>query len=245
MDYQQYTFSKKELLGNTALFLGLSAAVSYLFYRSVIIFILSLPALIFFLRFRKESYIRKRQRELSAQFLDGMQTISVALTAGYSIETAFEEALKELPTMYDEDAMIIREFRYIVVQLGMNRNLEELLLGLAARSGIEDIRNFADVFSAAKRTGGNLIAIIRNTVLCMMQKEETRREIDTCLSAKRLEQSIMSLVPFFILLYVQVMSPGFLDSMYHNPAGILIMTLCLVVYLLAWFWGRKIVSIEV
>ena len=33
--------------------------------------------------------------------------------------------------------------------------------------------------------------------------------------------------------------------MYHNPAGILIMSICLLVYFLAWLWGRKIVSIEV
>ena len=48
-----------------------------------------------------------------------------------------------------------------------------------------------------------------------------------------------------ILIYVQMVSPGFLDVMYHNPAGIFIMSVCLLVYFLAWLWGRKIVSIEV
>lgn len=230
---------------NTGLFLALALAVSYLFYRSVVAFLLCMPFFGAFLKFRKEEYVKRRQRELSAQFLDGMQAVSVALSAGYSVETAFEEALKELRTMYDEEAMIVREFRYIVIQMGMNRNLEELLLGLAARSGVEDIRNFADIFSAAKRTGGNLIAIIRNTILCITQKEETRKEIDTCLAAKKLEQGIMSLIPGLILIYVELVSPGFLDVMYHNAAGILIMSICLGIYAAAWFWGRKIVNIEV
>lgn len=245
MDYQVYRFSKKELLLNFLAFLGCSGVVSYLFYRSWAAFAILTLLFPFFLKMRRESCKRKRQQELAGQFLNGMQSVSVALTAGYSVETAFEEALKELENMYAEGAMILEEFRYIVVQLNMNRNLEELLGGLAQRSGIEDIRDFADIFSAAKRTGGNLIAIIRNTILCVSQKEETRMEIQTCLSAKRLEQNIMSLVPCLILLYVQVMSPGFLDVMYHNAAGIMVMSICLLLYGGAWYWGRKIVSIEV
>lgn len=245
MDYRKYRFTKRELAQNVLLFAGLSALLSYLFYRSAWVFLLSLPLLRVFLKLRRESGVRRRQRELSAQFLNAMQAVSVALSAGYSAETAFQEALKELRTMYGEEDMIMREFRYIAAQLGMNRNLEELLLGLAARSGIEDIRNFADIFSIAKRTGGNLIAIIRNTILCVAQKEETRREIETSLSAKRLEQNIMSVIPCLILVYVQMVSPGFLDVMYHNAAGVLVMTACLGVYALAWFWGRKIVNIEV
>lgn len=245
MNYRNYQFSARELAACASVFACLSAVFSYLFYRSAAAFALSLPLFSVFLKMRKEDCIQKRQRELSVQFLDGMHAVSVALSAGYSAETAFAEALKELRAMYSEDAMIMREFRYITVQLGMNRSLEELLLNLAARSGIEEIRNFADIFSVAKRTGGNLIGIIRNTVLCASQKEETRREIDTCLAAKRLEQTIMSVIPCLILLYVQAVSPGFLDGMYHNAAGILVMTACLGVYALAWYWGRKIVKIEV
>lgn len=245
MDYRTYHFSARELAVNIGAFAALSGAFCFLFYRSAAAFVLSLPLLRVFLRLRREACVKKRQQELSRQFLDGMQSVSVALSAGYSVETAFGEALKELRTMYDEEAMIVREFRYITVQLNMNRSLEELLLGLAGRSGIEDIRNFADIFSAAKRTGGNLIAIIRNTVLMISQKEETKREIDTCLAGKRMEQNIMSGIPCLILIYVQLVSPGFLDGMYHNPAGVLVMTACLGVYALAWFWGRKIVNIEV
>ena len=90
-----------------------------------------------------------------------------------------------------------------------------------------------------------MIAIIRNTVQSIAQKNETRKEIQVILSAKKMEQNMMSLIPCLILLYVQTVSPGFLDGMYHNPAGILIMTAALVVYLTAVAWGKRIVEIEV
>lgn len=245
MDYTKYQFSKKEYLENTVLFLALNGMISYLFYRSWIVFLVCLPLLKPFFRMQKENMCRKRRQVLEEQFLTAMQTVITSLTAGYSVETAFSDTLKELPLIYREDDMIVQEFRAIVSQLNMNQNLEELLQSLAVRSGVEDIRNFAEIFAVSKRSGGNLIAIIRNTVQSIAQKNETRKEIQVVLSAKKMEQNMMSLIPCLILLYVQTVSPGFLDSMYHNIAGILIMTLSLGVYLAAVAWGKKIVEIEV
>ena len=40
-------------------------------------------------------------------------------------------------------------------------------------------------------------------------------------------------------------TPEFLEDLYHNTLGIFIMTACLGLYLAAFFWGRRIVEIEV
>lgn len=60
-----------------------------------------------------------------------------------------------------------------------------------------------------------------------------------------MEQNIMSLVPVLILAYVKVSSPEFLDSMYENLTGMAVMTVCFVVYVIAYLWGKRIVQIEV
>lgn len=219
--------------------------ISLLFYRSWIAVLLFMPGLVFFLRGRKKSGSKNRKRKLNEQFLTGMKSVSRALSAGYSVENSVEEALSELKKVYEKDDDIVCEFQHLVFQLKVNRNLEDLLMDLAKRSKIEDIQNFAQVFFAAKRTGGDLIEIIHNTVLCITQKEETRVEIETSLSAKQLEQKIMSGVPCMILIYVGVASPEFLDAMYHNPMGVCVMSGCLLVYLGSFLWAKKIVDIEV
>ena len=89
------------------------------------------------------------------------------------------------------------------------------------------------------------MVIIQNTLSCIWQKQETGREIETLLSGKQMEQTMMSVIPLFILAYVDLTSPGFLDAMYHNVTGAVIMALCLCVYLLAYFWGRKIMHIRI
>ena len=55
----------------------------------------------------------------------------------------------------------------------------------------------------------------------------------------------MSAVPFFILAYVDLGSSEFLEGLYYNTFGILLMTVCLGLYLIAFFWGRRIVEIDI
>ena len=62
---------------------------------------------------------------------------------------------------------------------------------------------------------------------------------------EELEQLVMSMVPGVMILYMQVTSSGFLDVLYHNLPGVLVMTGCLGVYLFSFRMGRKIVRIQV
>ena len=177
--------------------------------------------------------------------MDGIQMMAASLQAGYSAENALRESIKELVKVYEPNAIIIREFRLISAQLSMSRSLEELFLDFGRRSAVDDIRSFAEVLLTAKRSGGDLLAVIRNTVFCIRQKQETLQEIETSLSGKIMEQNIMSMIPIFILAYIKLTSPGFLDVMYGNLTGTAVMTICFLVYVGAYFWGKRIVRIEV
>ena len=58
-------------------------------------------------------------------------------------------------------------------------------------------------------------------------------------------QMIMSLMPAGIILYLQLTSPGFLEVLYGNPFGVCAMTVCLGIYGLSYWLGKRIVDIEV
>ena len=194
---------------------------------------------------KKKEHKKKREMELVKQFLDGIQLMAAALQAGYSPENALHEAGKELKKVYPSESYIVQEFQQIELQIKMNKNLEVLWLDFGRRSGIDDIQSFAEVFLTARRSGGDLLAIIRNTIFCIQQKKETMQEIETCLSGKVMEQRMMSMIPLLILAYMKLTSPEFLEVMYGNMAGTIIMGICLAVYAAAFLWGRKIVDIEV
>lgn len=244
-DYRTYHFSGKEWLLLISGYSVLDGVISYLFFDSLISFVCLLPGIWLFMNEIKGSLVRKRREQIGKEFLDGMRMTATSLQAGYSIENAFREALPELRKMYEPDSFIVMEFAHLVAQTGLNRTLEDILSDLGMRSGVEDIRNFAEVFETSRKTGGELLTVVRSTISGMSERQETLAQIRTQLAGKEMEQNIMSLMPILILAYVRFSSPGFLDPMYGTGTGITVMTVCLVLYVIAWIWGRRIVQIEV
>lgn len=245
MNYDVYQLSAKEKLLFLAEVLMTGAVISYLFYHSVCAMVLCIPLSLFLLRRKKKRLIRDRKSRLNEQFKDGILAVAAALKAGYSIENAFIEALKDLQLTYQKESDIVKEFQRININVKNNVVLEKLLMDFADRSHIEDIRDFTGVFAIAKRKGGDLNKIIQNAADIIREKAEVRMEIEILLTAKQFEQRIMSVVPVFIIFYVSVTSPHFFDVLYHNPAGNCIMSGCLAVYGFSIYLAEKITTIDV
>ena len=244
-DYGKYRLRTKEwiLYGGEGLLL--IAVVGYFFYRSWIACLCLIPVLILLLKEKKKDLAKKRRQELSIQFKDLILAVSANQKAGYSIENAFRESYRDMEMLYGSEGIICMEIRYMIASLDNNVVLERLLYGLGTRSRLPDIMQFADVFLIARHSGGNMTDILSKTAAVIEQKTETDKEIQLMISAKKMEQRIMNMVPFLIIFYVSSTSRGFFDVLYHNVIGIVIMTVCLGFYILAYLLSRRIVDIEV
>ena len=240
-EYQAKGAEKRKFLCRGFL---LTSAIAWLFYRSFFAVLLFAPGACILLKWQERNKIKKRKWELNQQFKQGILSLSAALNAGYSIENAFKEAVGDLLLMYEEDADIIREFSWISSQISMNRPVEEALSDLAVRTEIEDIENFAEIFQTAKRTGGDIMKIIRQTGKNIEERFEIMREMDTMIAQKKLEANIMSVVPLGIIVYMWIASPGFLDILYGNLFGCIFMTVMLLIYAGAYCLMKKITNIH-
>ena len=65
------------------------------------------------------------------------------------------------------------------------------------------------------------------------------------MAAKKLEFRIMSAIPIAMICYLKMSFPSFMEVLYGNLMGIVIMTVCLLIYVIAFEFGKKIVEIEV
>lgn len=219
--------------------------IGHFFYDSLIASLVLLPLLPAFLKYRAVNYGKKRRDELRMQFCDAINSISANQKAGYSIENAFREAWGDMARLYGAKSVICNELNYIKKGLDNNLVLEQLILDLGYRSGIDDIRQFGEVFSIAKRNGGNLTEIIEMTANMIEQKADVENEINVLISSRRMEANIMSAVPFLMILYMKTTSDGFFDELYHNLPGVFIMSFCLVIYISAYLLSRRIVDIHI
>ena len=241
--YDKYVFSFGETVTTVLFAIMVVLFLSIMFYRSLIAMIFLIPLGIGVWRSEKKKKINKRKKELSIQFKDCIQAVGANLKAGYSVENAFKESITDIKLLYGDNSYMAMELTNIIQGILNNINLEELLLSLGKRSGITDIKEFGEVFAIAKRNGGNMTEVLLRTASVISRKMEIDREIQVLISAKRLEQQIMNLVPFAIIIYISFTSPGFFDVLYHNSLGVCIMTVCLLAYLAAYKISTKIIDI--
>lgn len=244
-DYRSYRFTRREFILNIIAVAICMLAVSYVFYDSLYAWIFFMPFCMGFLKSRAGVLCIRRKRELEKEFRDMILSVSNNMQAGYSIENAFIEAYKDISLLYGKGSLMAEELNLLIRRLGNNELLEDILTNLAYRSGIKDIRDFADIFHIAKRSGGNVREIIHNSACIISDKQEVRREIDTIMTEKKMELKIMKGIPFFMIFYISITSKGYFSPLYHNIAGWIIMSAALAVYAVACTIADKIMDIEV
>lgn len=245
-DYRSYSLMPRDRIRYGAIGAASSILISVLFYRSPILAaVLAMPSAVLLPVFMKENLRKKRLNVLAAQFREAAGIVGGYISAGYSVENAFGAAAGQLEGLYGKDADITIEFVIIRNGVSINRPVNELLSDFAERSGTEEIRSFAEVFSIAGKNGGSLTDIIERTTCVIREKMEVAEEIGNITASKRFEQKIMLLIPFFLIVYLDISNPGFLDPLYRTAAGRVIMSACLLLMAASWFVSAKILDINI
>ena len=217
--------------------------LAFFFYRSVWAFLpMMIPAALYLLWERRIEK-RKKGRQLLRQFSECILSVSSSVRSGYAAENAFLESMKDMEMMFGKEAGILRELKVIQGGLENHTSLERLLRDMGQRTGLEEVKEFAEIFAITKRNGGNLADVIHMTAQEITEGMVLEEEMNTLLASKRLEQKIMNLIPFLLIIYLEFTTPGYFGMFFGDVSGIVIMTLFLIWYVAAYglseyiLWG--------
>lgn len=243
-DYRVYRFNRKEKI--SALFEGmfLNAIVSFLFFDSFVAMIPGILLVILYVKEKKRRLMRKRFRQLRTELKEFLNELIVALQTGRSIENAFAEALKDTERYLEKETLFVLEMKKICAGVSIGESLEKLILQFAYRSHLEELEYFAEVFSVGKRSGGNLVAIMKNTIRMIQEKMDGEEEIYTVIADKQMEFQVMCVIPFVIIIYLRISAGTLMNHLYGNITGIAIMAACVLVYGGCYLYGKRILEIE-
>jgi tight adherence protein B len=246
INYNTYTMSVKEKIFNILKIMPFIYILIYLFSKNhTFSLFLSFSAL-FYPRIRVKQIIRDRKEELNIQFKDMLYSLQSSLWAGKPIERAFFEVIKDLKILYpDPKSHIILECQIIVGKINMNETVESAISDFARRSDIDDIQDFAEVFKICKRTGGDLIEIVKRTASIINDRIEMKLEINTILAKRNLERRILNILPVVILLLLSLTSQDYINPLYSTTTGRLAMALAASLFIIAYFISKKIMEIKI
>lgn len=219
--------------------------ISILFFNSLIPMIFLSPAIIVLLKNKRVALKEKRQKTLRLEFKELMVSLAANMSAGYSLEKSMINSYDEMNSLFGDKCYMCQEILWMKKGLDMNVDPVELFADLGDRSGVFEIVEFAQVVSVGKKSGGDTIRIIKRMTDNITRKGDIENEIDTMVSGKRLEQRIMCLMPFGIIMYLRLTNETYISGLYGNFVGIVVMSVALLLIYAAYIWGSRLVKIEV
>jgi tight adherence protein B len=246
-DYSDYIMTKKQKVMYTLLASCFLYVIGFIFYKNIVIALLIGIAGYYYPKIRKYQLIEKRKQDLSIQFKQALFSLSTALAAGKSVENAFKDVTQDLKLLYPDPATYIRrEFELITIKTENGETLERALSDFNQRAKIEDITNFADVFITCKRSGGDLVDVIRKTSAIIGDKLEIQQEIAVMIAQKKFEAKILSLAPLFIVALLSFSSPDYMAPLYDfSQGGPIIMTISLLLLAFSYWITKRMMDIKV
>ncbi|WP_424767136.1 type II secretion system F family protein [Paenibacillus sp. sgz302251] len=238
-NYGQFHLSRKQFVLSAMIAAIVIFAAVYLFYHSIVFACLAAMLAMIAPRFRREKLLIMRKERLKLQFKEALFSLTSSLAAGRSLENAFLSTLDDLALLYpDSRTELSLEFQIIRFRLDNAEPLEYALRNFADRAQIDEITQFVDVLAACKRSGGDLLEVMKRTSVIIGEKLEIEQEISVMLAQKRFEGRIMMAVPFVFLAFLGLAAPDYMAPLYGGVGYLLLTGALLLLLLCFWIMGR-------
>lgn len=245
-DYSEYNLEGKERLvfyaaGYICIFIA-----CYLFYHSLILGLVCGMMVKFMRPYAQKKLADRRRGQLNMQFKDLLYSLSASIAAGRQMSEALVEAYDNLSVLYSESDLIMVELKHMRVNMLENKESDKVLLqDFAIRSGSEDISNFVQVYVTCRNMGGDLEKIIGHSCQVLTDKMNIEKEIRVITNQKQMEGRIISMMPFMMLLVMNITSNSYIAPLYETIMGRIIMTGSLIAIAAGMYLMEKISAIEV
>lgn len=262
LNYKVYYMSKGEKIAYFILAFAVGALVGYVFFgglgkdsynqATTLTHVLNVVICVgvgsiagkMFLPIRRDQILDKRKKQLNQQFRDMLDGLTTSLGAGNNVMDSFSSVREDMRMQYEEGSFILNELDVICVGLQNNIDIEDMLEDFGERSGIDDIKSFAEVFKVSYRKGGNIQEIIRNTHRILSDKMEIRDDIETVLTANKNEQNIMLVMPVALVGMIKGLSPDFAAN-FATPVGIIATLFAIGMFAVAYYIGKVVLDIKI
>ena len=219
--------------------------MSYFVFNSVFGLIAFFPVHIIHRRFHEKKEREKADDEFFLRYREFLSGLSAGLRAGHSLENSMRDAREALIMLYGKKDEMVLEITKLLREVSMNVPVEEAFSEFSRRHPYEEVLDMAEVLAIGKRFGGNYTENIGRAAEKIRQSLLLKSEIKAKSAEKRLELTMMLILPPGILTYMRLCSPEFIEALYQTAIGFAAVLSAIGLYLFAAWWGNRIIRIEV
>jgi tight adherence protein B len=183
--------------------------------------------------------INKRRSKFDNQLVDVLVLVTGAVRAGYGFLQALDVVVQEMQAPASE------EFRKVRREVGLGLTLHQALLNLHARMQNEDLYLVVTAVNINMQVGGNLAVMLDVVTNTIRERARLFSELRALTSQQRFSGYILTLLPFFVVALLMVISPEYISRLFQPGALLCIPIGALVLMLLGNITVRMMSRIDV
>lgn len=181
---------------------------------------------------------RRRMRRLEMQLPDAIDLIARGVRAGHPLSAGLGMVAEEAPEP------LASEFRITFEEQRFGLPFEEALLGLGDRMEVMDVRIFLTAILVQREVGGNLSEILETISETMRARFNLKRQIRVYTAQGRLSGYTLAALPILVGLVISAINPGYMQTLFHETIGRMLLAGAATMQLIGFLWIRKIVDIR-
>jgi tight adherence protein B len=194
----------------------------------------------FFLPYAYASHMRaKRFQKFEEKFPEAIDTLARAVRAGHAFTTALEMIANELAEPVGS------EFRQLYEEQKFGLPVRDALMNLTERIPLVDVKFFVTAVMLQRETGGNLAEILDNLSYVIRERFKILRQVRVHTAQGRLTMMLLMALPPTIVVIMMALNPGFIQPLFKDPVGHMLIVAGITMQTMGYFFIRKIIRIQV
>jgi len=183
--------------------------------------------------------LNRRRLQFAEQLPDNLQVLASALRAGHSFIGALSVVVDDAP----EPAR--SEFQRVIADEQLGVPLDQALHVVVERMDSRDLEQVALVAALQHETGGNTAEVLERVTDTIRERFELRRTVRTLTAQGRMSRWVLTLLPIFLFLFVNLINPGYMHILYSSTVGKVLLVLAAISVTIGSLVIKRIVNIKV
>ena len=181
---------------------------------------------------------RRRLAAIDEQLPDLLVTLAASLKAGHSFRQGIQAVVDE------GQPPSSKEFKRVLTETRLGRPMDDALADMAARIGSKNVTVVVTAVTIQRQVGGSLAGIFDMVADAVRNRQQFARKIKSLTAMGRASAYVLVGVPFFMLGTITLLSPEYMDPLYHSSTGHQLLILGCVMISIGSLMLRKIVSFK-
>ncbi len=182
---------------------------------------------------------QNRRQALVQQLSDALDLICSGLRAGHGFTEALKTVSEQMSPPFAEEA------RRVVDELGLGLSLEQALDRMIVRTDQPDVELMCTAVQIQIRTGGNLAEVLQTIGGVIRQRAQLRGEVAALTAEGRFTALILLLLPWVLAFAMGHLSPGWLEPLFKDIMGNVILGVGIVAYVGGAYVLHKMLQVDI